>query len=330
VEEGVWRVCGGPEDCRRSGHKGLDDLGMVGTYETIKTSTYTDGLLETYRSREDEEERFTKTKALQVEAIQRLTGSKEYQVQLRAVTTELDDKEETEKDRESLGTIDNRKPGAWSEALETDASDRKAPARTTRSQSRTTSKDEGETRRPPSRDRESTIKSALGPDTRGSSGAQRRSKNVVLSSNKKETTAPPSKPDPTDIVVEIRDALKTMATTFMEVAKRTELLNQTSPSDIEGAGDSIEEDSDREGSNSRGHKRGSNRRWSGTGGKSPKTQWYYWWLVDGFREFTRTGAKWNARSMVTPEQSTKSFGTEAEQQGSCATTEPVRMNRTEV
>ena len=49
-DDDVWRVCGGLEECHHTGHKTLEDYGPMGTYETIKTSTYTDGLLGTYRS----------------------------------------------------------------------------------------------------------------------------------------------------------------------------------------------------------------------------------------------------------------------------------------
>jgi len=116
VDDDVWRVCGGPEDCRRSGHKSIDDYGAVGTYETIKTSTYTDGLVHTYQSWEEEEEQLSKMKALQLEAMDRLTGSKEYQAQLKAVQDEFADEEDADADRETVeGTtsaLTSKKPKA--------------------------------------------------------------------------------------------------------------------------------------------------------------------------------------------------------------------------
>jgi hypothetical protein len=39
----VIRVCGGQDECRRAGHKAMEDRGAVGTYETIVTTKYTDG-----------------------------------------------------------------------------------------------------------------------------------------------------------------------------------------------------------------------------------------------------------------------------------------------
>jgi hypothetical protein len=101
ADSDVWWVCGGPEDCRQAGHtRGLEDYGAMGTYKTIKTLTYTDGLLDTYRSHEDEEEQLNKTKVLQLEAMECLTAFKEYQAQLKAVKTEFENNDTADTDGE--------------------------------------------------------------------------------------------------------------------------------------------------------------------------------------------------------------------------------------
>jgi len=50
VEEGIARVCGGPIDCSRKGHKRTTDQGKPGIYDTIKTLHYVDGILGTHRT----------------------------------------------------------------------------------------------------------------------------------------------------------------------------------------------------------------------------------------------------------------------------------------
>ena len=69
TEQGVVRVCGGPDDCRRAGHKALEKLGAVGTYETIKTTKYIDGLIHTHRSREAEDRLLAEERDLRADAM---------------------------------------------------------------------------------------------------------------------------------------------------------------------------------------------------------------------------------------------------------------------
>jgi hypothetical protein len=180
-------------------------------------------------------------KDLQLEAMEHLTGSKEYQAQLKAIQDELADKEDADADRETVeGT--------------TSALASKPNARTTRSQS------------------QGTPKAESGKDL------QR------LTSNNKDGRGidSPMKSDAMELVLEIRDALKTMATTFVEVAKRIEAPTQDWPrqhtdSDGDrGAGDSTEEDeSYHDGRATKGRKRGSLYGQNSNGGKSTRTQWYY-------------------------------------------------------
>ena len=65
-------------ECRRAGHKALGARGDVGTYETIKTTKYIDGVLDSYLSRQDEDRRIAAQKTLKAEAMAQLTGSQNY------------------------------------------------------------------------------------------------------------------------------------------------------------------------------------------------------------------------------------------------------------
>jgi hypothetical protein len=53
-----------------------------------------------------------------------------------------------------------------------------------------------------------------------------RSRNIILSSNGEGATESPVKSDSSGLMVEIRDALKTMATTFKQVAQRAKTASQ--------------------------------------------------------------------------------------------------------
>ena len=97
--------------------------------------------------------------------------------------------------------------------------------------------------------------SGLESEMHGDSGRPKgRSRNVILSSNREGATESPSKSDSADLVMEIRDALKTMATTFVQVAQQTETpsqdrSHQCNNSDNDRAGDSTkEEETNREDS----------------------------------------------------------------------------------
>jgi hypothetical protein len=174
----------------------------VGTYETIKTLTYTDGLLDTYRSREDEEEQLNKMKILQLEAMECLTGSKEYQARLKAVETEFETDETGGMGRD-------------------DALDSKPPGRTTRSWSQSTPKAD------PSKDLQQTLESSQEYERRGDPGRPKGcSRTIILSSNREGVTESPVKPESSEVVVETRDSLKTMATTFKQVAQRAETASR--------------------------------------------------------------------------------------------------------
>ena len=251
ADDDVWRVCGGPKDCRRAGHKGLEDLGAVGTYRTIKTLTYTDGLLETYRSHEEEDEQLGRMKALQLEAMERLTGSKEYQAQLKALKSEFG----TDGDEDAVGG---------------DAEDSKPPGRSTRTRDRKTPKKD------PSQDQlsepgeESKMRGGQGGSKGGSRSAQ----------GKEGADEPPVQSESADLVIEIRDALKTMATAFVEVAQQTKAASRDrskrgGDNDDEKASEHTEEDTDHDDSADRARKRGSQRSRGSSGGESYQTKWYY-------------------------------------------------------
>jgi len=85
----VTRVCGGPMDCSRKHHKKSPDRGLPGIYDTIRTRIYVDGILSTYRSTSEQEDRDAKDKKLMDEATEELTGSRAYQMQLQATLAEL-------------------------------------------------------------------------------------------------------------------------------------------------------------------------------------------------------------------------------------------------
>ena len=83
----------------------------------------------------------------------------------------------------------------------------------------------------------------------------------------------PSTLDPPDIlVIEIRDALKTMATIFVQVSKWTKMQNQgglqgQSNSDDERVGDTtMEDEPNHEEGHSKGKKHGTDHSQSGAGG----------------------------------------------------------------
>jgi hypothetical protein len=75
-----------------------------------------------------------------------------------------------------------------------------------------------------------------------------------MSNNKDGGTDSPTKLDATELVLEIRDALKTMATTFVEVAKRTEAPSQDQPRQHTGSDESYHD-----GRATKGRKHGSLR-----------------------------------------------------------------------
>ena len=73
----------------------------MGTYKTIKTTKYIDGVLDSYLSCQDEERRIAAQRTLKAEVTSQLMGSKDYQEQVRMAEAELNGGEETG-DKEGL------------------------------------------------------------------------------------------------------------------------------------------------------------------------------------------------------------------------------------
>ena len=83
------RVCGGPKECSRKYHKKCSDRGLTGVYDTITTRIYVDGILSSYRTTREQEDREEEYRKLVGEATEQLTGSKVYQEQLKAAASEV-------------------------------------------------------------------------------------------------------------------------------------------------------------------------------------------------------------------------------------------------
>ena len=87
MEKDIMRVCGGKEECRRQGHKNEPSRGAPGSYETIKTSKYADGILSSFRTEASHLAREAE-RAIKRAAMTHLTGTKTYRNQVRAAVEE--------------------------------------------------------------------------------------------------------------------------------------------------------------------------------------------------------------------------------------------------
>ena len=85
-EEGIQQVCSGPEACQWARYRNSDQVGNSGIYKTTK---YTNGILHTYMSCEEDKLCQAQAKIIWVEAMERLMGSSAYQDQIWAVEKEL-------------------------------------------------------------------------------------------------------------------------------------------------------------------------------------------------------------------------------------------------
>ena len=86
----VVRVCGGTMgECGRKHHKQGDDRAPVGFYDTIVTRACVDGILDTFRSRSQQEARDKAHRRVVDEATEELVGSKAYRTALRSVAAEM-------------------------------------------------------------------------------------------------------------------------------------------------------------------------------------------------------------------------------------------------
>jgi hypothetical protein len=94
-ERGVVRVCGGGQDCKRSGHKHLTTQGDPGVYDTVKTLNYVDGILSTFQTLDNQKKTDATRKASLEEVTAELTGSKFYQRKMLALERELEEQEGT-------------------------------------------------------------------------------------------------------------------------------------------------------------------------------------------------------------------------------------------
>jgi hypothetical protein len=94
-ERGVVRVCGGGQDCKRSGHKRITKQGDPGVYDTIKTLNYVDGILSTFRTLDEQKRSDAARKASLKEVTAELTGSKLYQRKMLALEREFEEHEGT-------------------------------------------------------------------------------------------------------------------------------------------------------------------------------------------------------------------------------------------
>ena len=78
-EEGIQWICGGCEVCQHVGHWNFDQVGKPGIYETTKATKYTDGILHTYMSHEEDKLWQAEAKVIQMEVMECLMGSSTYQ-----------------------------------------------------------------------------------------------------------------------------------------------------------------------------------------------------------------------------------------------------------
>jgi hypothetical protein len=94
-ERGVVRVCGGGQDCKRSGHKRITEQGDPGVYDMIKTLNYVDGILNTFRMLDNQKWSDAACKASLEEVTAELMGSKFYQRKMLAIEREFEEQEGT-------------------------------------------------------------------------------------------------------------------------------------------------------------------------------------------------------------------------------------------
>ena len=110
AESEIFRVCGGPADCIRKGHRHMDKQGQEGVYDTIKTLTYVDGLLHTWRTRSEQAVWDAENKAILDEATGCLIESKAYRDQLWQVEAEMTEDGEEDTIYASVDREDARDP----------------------------------------------------------------------------------------------------------------------------------------------------------------------------------------------------------------------------
>jgi hypothetical protein len=116
-EKGVMRVCGGPQDCKRSGHKKSVEQGKPGVYDTVKTLNYVDGILSTHRTIGDQKKIDATQKAILAEVTSHLTSSKSYQDRLRAMDNELDAEERYHGGKDNEAEEDNLPAEEWDDRI---------------------------------------------------------------------------------------------------------------------------------------------------------------------------------------------------------------------
>jgi hypothetical protein len=176
--KGVIRVCVGPEDCKRNGHKKATEQGEPGVYDTIKTMNYVDRILSLHRTLDEQKKQDATHKVLLDEATRQITGSKSYQERIRAVEREL-------------GTASDDDPTDWDDNIAED--NHRIPAK------------EG------------------GPIKKGTPRVKTESNGKTRRSLKPQATTNEASYDAmTDLVKEVKEALKEVAVSMGHLAKSTQ------------------------------------------------------------------------------------------------------------
>jgi hypothetical protein len=192
VESGVIRVCGGSRDCSRKGHKKEIEQGEPGVYNTVKTHHYVDGILSTHRTVNQEKEYDAVQKAHLLKVTSQLTGTKTYQDQLKAMEQEFESEVE-----EECEVAEKKEMEEWDDHINEE--DLKMPSWDMKSMNK----------------------------KKGSTVAGR--KGAMPPSRKKEMTTDPAVADPmTDLMKEVKEALRDVATSMMDLSKAQQGKNKNS------------------------------------------------------------------------------------------------------
>jgi hypothetical protein len=276
TDTGMIRVCGGPDDCRRAGHKAMADRGEMGTYETIMTTKYIDGRQDTYLSREDEDQWIAKQKAIKLDAMTRLTGLRAYQKQLQDAEAEFGTHEEGDDNGTVYGSTDDGGDlgDHWNVGDEQGGGDSKTcdrPAKEAGRQQRQTRSTTGKTT--PSQGNAKVTEESSPASTVTRSNPRTKKARGQTRPPAKETAEPQGTADDTRAMMEdIQKSLKLLTTAVIAMAKTADPPGQPEKAPSEDATDDTDDDSEREEDKKPSAKsRGGNRQ-----PEAPnKNKWYY-------------------------------------------------------
>jgi hypothetical protein len=216
VDKDIMRVCGGKEDCRRPGHKNEPSRGAPGSYETIKTSKYTDGILSSYRTEAAHLAREAEERAIKRAAMSQLTGAKGYRHQVRAAEEEQDEIGEAGNEDGTLyESTGDGETDDWDEESDYDVDGIEVDTHESTGLNKTPKKG---TPKGGSR----MEGSPTATETRGNTGVRTRTPPGSKHTSRRSQHQMMTTPEVTSLVVEMKDAMKEMAEAMSYLLRRQE------------------------------------------------------------------------------------------------------------